>query len=124
MRRVRAEDMAELQRLAAADGHAVIRPTHVFVRRLPGEGSPDGAIAEEIIGCCGVASVVAVLPWFDSKRCRAGESVALIHAMENLVALAAAPAGSGGPGADGVCAGGEDESVCGAYRAAGVCAGG
>ena len=74
LRPARGSDLEELRRLAQADNHEVIAPTHVFVK--------DG----ELAGCASVVSVPLVLPWFHTTRCKAADSLYMINQMENLVA--------------------------------------
>lgn len=83
LRPVQEEDYPKLKQLAAADGHELIAPTHVFLK--------DG----EIIGCASIASVALVLPWFDTTKCKARDSLYYINQMENLVANILPAHGSG-----------------------------
>jgi hypothetical protein len=74
MRMARESDLPELQSLAENDAHALICPTHVFLK--------DG----KLVGCASVASVPLVLPWFHTERCHARDSRYFINQMENLLA--------------------------------------
>lgn len=79
MRPVRPEDMPKLRELAQADGHAVLHPTHVFLK--------DG----EIVGCASVVNIPMVLPWFSTEKCHARDSKYFINQMENFVANCMGP---------------------------------
>lgn len=76
LRPIRDREAEVLAPLAKADNHALIAPTHVFVK---------GA---ELIGYASVGMVPLVLPWFDTRRCKAADSLYFINQMENLVANA------------------------------------
>lgn len=74
LRPLRGRDLEELARLAQADNHELIAPSHVFIK--------DG----EMIGCASMATVPLVLPWFHTARCQAADSLYMINQMENLMA--------------------------------------
>lgn len=83
MRPIREGDFAALAERAAADGHAVVAPTHVFEKR------------GEIVGAIALGSVVLALPWFHTQRCHAGDTKYFINQSENLVASLMPAGGSG-----------------------------
>lgn len=67
-----AETRAELERVAAADNHSVILPTHVVTKQ--------GTIA----GYASVLPVTLLNVWVDSRTVRARESLELLNFGENL----------------------------------------
>lgn len=83
LRPILPEELEALRASAEADQHAVIAPTHVFVK--------DG----EVIGYASLAAVPLLLPWFHSEKCKAADSVYFINVMENLLASMLSPDGHG-----------------------------
>jgi hypothetical protein len=83
MRPVSLRDVVDLQEHAKADRHEVIAPTHVFVKR------------GELVGYASVGVVPLMLPWFDTKRCKAADSLYFINVMENLAAELMPPRAKG-----------------------------
>lgn len=76
MRPIRDCEREKLAALAHSDNHALIAPTHVFVKN------------GELIGYASVGSVPLILPWFDTRRCKAVDSLYFINQLENLTANA------------------------------------
>lgn len=76
LRPVRREELGRLATLAERDNHALIAPTHVFEK------------GSELVGYASIGLVPLVLPWFDTQRCKAADSLYYINQMENLVANA------------------------------------
>lgn len=74
LRKLREGEKEALAILAQRDGHELVAPSHVFVK--------DG----EIIGYASIAQVPLVLPWFDTRFCRAADSHYFINQIENLIA--------------------------------------
>jgi hypothetical protein len=85
LRPLQAADLPVLEALAAADNHAVIHPTHVFVKH------------GEIVGCVSLMNIALVLPWFHTEKCTARDSLYFINQLENLTANLL-PAGGPGVG--------------------------
>lgn len=74
LRPVSLQELPALQQQAEQDHHALIAPTHVFVKQ------------NEPVGYASIASVPLVLPWFDTRKCQAADSLYFINVMENLSA--------------------------------------
>lgn len=75
VRPVTDSDLPQLERLALQDNHALIRPTHVFLKH------------DEIVGYVSLAAVALVLPWFDSRQCHADDSFYFGNMVENLAQM-------------------------------------
>jgi len=73
VRRIREEDMPELVKLAAADNHVVLKPTHVVAK--------DG----EIVGYYSIGAVPVVLTWLDTKKMTAAGSVNSLCFVEDML---------------------------------------
>lgn len=76
LRPVREREPEVLAALAKADQHALIAPTHVFVKN------------GELIGYASLGVVPMILPWFDTRKCKAADSLYFINQLENLAANA------------------------------------
>lgn len=80
VRPVRENDLPLLRERAEADAHAVIAPTHVFEKRGPNFGDL------QIVGYASLAAVPLLLPWFDTQRVKAADSLYYLNQLENLLA--------------------------------------
>jgi hypothetical protein len=79
LRKIQPEEVHAVAAMARADQHELIAPSHVFTK--------DG----QIVGYASIAQVPLVLPWFDTRKCKARDSLYFINACENLVAECMAP---------------------------------
>ncbi len=80
IRKATDSDLPILSKLAAADDHAVVFPTHVVERD------------HQMIGYLSVANVPTVLVWLDTHRANIRDSMACMNLYENMVAGVGAPA--------------------------------
>jgi hypothetical protein len=79
MRKICPDEVEALMAQAHTDKHEVIAPSHVFLKD------------KELVGYASVAQVPLVLPWFDTRKCRARDSLYFINACENLIAECMGP---------------------------------
>ena len=73
IRQVKAEDVPILEKLAAADKHALILPTHVVERNY------------QMIGYLSVGAVPTVIVWLDTDRASIRDSMAVMNFYENAI---------------------------------------
>lgn len=74
LRRVQGHEWSTIKGAAEADGHEMVAPSHVMLK--------DG----QIVGAMSIGMVPLVLPWFDTKKCTARDSLYFINQGENLLA--------------------------------------
>ena len=74
IRRITELDLPILQRLAAADDHVVILPTHSVERD------------HQIVGYLSVGVIPTVIIWLDTDRASARDSMACMNFYENAIA--------------------------------------
>ncbi len=74
IRRIVVEDLPILEKLAVADSHAVVLPTHVVERN------------NQMIGYLSVGVIPTVIIWLDSDRANIRDSVAVETFYENAIA--------------------------------------
>ncbi len=74
IRQAKTDDIPILEKLAKADDHALILPTHVIERD------------KNMIGYLSVACIPTVIIWMDSVRANIRDSMAVMNFYENTVA--------------------------------------
>lgn len=74
MRKIRVGEVGGLAKRAKADNHELVAPSHVFVKH------------GELVGYASIAQVPLILPWFDTRKCKAADSLYFINQVENLIA--------------------------------------
>ena len=77
VRRVVAEEVPQLEAIAAGDGHTIVAPTHIVER------------AGEIVGYFSIGAVPMILAWAHTKRMRSRESIHALNVAENYLATVA-----------------------------------
>src|ERR1700679_1944103 len=73
IRKVVVEDIAPLQKMAAADDHFVFAPTHVTMKN------------GNYVGFISIASIPMVLTWQDTRGVKAVDSIQIIKFIEGAV---------------------------------------
>lgn len=79
IRRIGPEDVEELRRLAAADSHVVLAPTHVVEK--------DGGI----VGYLSIGAIPIVNVWMDSAQLGPRDSVAVLGQLDAIMDHAGQP---------------------------------
>ncbi len=74
IRQAKVDDLPVLQKLAAADDHAVIAPTHIIERN------------QQMLGYLSVGVIPTVIVWLDTGRANVRDSLAAMDFWENAVA--------------------------------------
>lgn len=74
MRRATPADVEPVKAAAHADNHEVIALSHVMTK------------GGEMIGAGSLAQVPLVLPWFDTQKCKARDTMYFINQAENMIA--------------------------------------